>query len=377
MLNRDHSQTKINVRSSTREFCVDAIKEFLGLKTEGNKNDQLVEEQIQQSQNENRTEESVEIPDILYQADLDKTLRYSLYNEIPISAIDGPKLLALKNYLALLQKLYPFGKKGRDFIKFIRDSIEEKSSVSGKQFQAILTSAETNLQPLFSENLNWVGCKGSSEKFRGYPCGLWSMFHMLTVNRANSNESGDPAEVLKVIHGYVKNFFGCWDCSEHFLEMAERRKMLEVEGKNEAVLWLWSAHNEVNERLAGDLTEDPVHKKVQYPSIKECPECRYGNGSWNQDRVLSYLKNKYSYIDSNQAEESTSEETRPKTKRDYMSSEEYAKRKSGWDFTIFDISICVVLYVASTFILMLVCIKFAVKRNYRKKVFLPSFLVKT
>ena len=42
---------------------------------------------------------------------------------------------------------------------------------------------------------DWVGCRGSEERYGGYPCGLWSVWHALTVNQANLNQ-GDPKEVL-------------------------------------------------------------------------------------------------------------------------------------------------------------------------------------
>lgn len=33
-------------------------------------------------------------------------------------------------------------------------------------------------------NVTWVGCRGSEPHFRGYPCGLWTVFHLLTVQAA-------------------------------------------------------------------------------------------------------------------------------------------------------------------------------------------------
>lgn len=35
-------------------------------------------------------------------------------------------------------------------------------------------------------NVTWVGCQGSEPHFRGYPCGLWTVFHLLTVQAAQS-----------------------------------------------------------------------------------------------------------------------------------------------------------------------------------------------
>lgn len=88
-------------------------------------------------------------------------------------------------------------------------------------------------------------------------------------------------------------------CSFNILQaMASRRKIWSVASKDEAVLWLWEAHNEVNKRLAGDSTEDPQFPKQQFPSASSCAQCHHTGSSkdnldikWNRDAVLSFLKN--------------------------------------------------------------------------------------
>ena len=35
------------------------------------------------------------------------------------------------------------------------------------------------------EQLQWVGCQGSRVGLRGYPCSLWTLFHVLTVQAAS------------------------------------------------------------------------------------------------------------------------------------------------------------------------------------------------
>lgn len=82
--------------------------------------------------------------------------------------------------------------------------------------------------------------------------------------------------------------------------MASKRKIWSTPSKDEAVLWLWSAHNEVNQRLAGDATEDPKFPKIQFPSIDSCPQCYKHPEShstanledkWDKTHVLQFLKN--------------------------------------------------------------------------------------
>lgn len=89
----------------------------------------------------------------------------------------------------------------------------------------------------------------------------------MAIPAANNIDTTNASDVLNAIHGYVKHFFGSTECSNHFQEMTARRNMLNVTNKDDAVLWLWSAHNEVNKRLAGDETEDPEFPKVQFPTV--------------------------------------------------------------------------------------------------------------
>lgn len=59
----------------------------------------------------------------------------------------------------------------------------------------------------------FLGCQGSKPNLRGYPCGVWTLFHYFTVSALRS---ADSMEVLGAMLGYIKNFFGCSECSKHF-----------------------------------------------------------------------------------------------------------------------------------------------------------------
>lgn len=71
-----------------------------------------------------------------------------------------------------------------------------------------------------------------------------------------------------------------------------------MESSQDSVLWLWQAHNRANARLHGQPSEDPHHAKIQFPSEKDCPECvegkdRKGKPLWHEDKVLDYLLRYY------------------------------------------------------------------------------------
>ncbi|KAF3618199.1 Sulfhydryl oxidase 1 [Capsicum annuum] len=71
-------------------------------------------------------------------------------------------------------------------------------------------------------------------------------------------------------------------------------------------LWLWSAHNKVNERLMKDEespgTGDPEFPKVIWPPKQLCPSCYLNPGKtsdenskidWNKDEVFKFLVSYY------------------------------------------------------------------------------------
>ena len=319
--------------------------------------------QILQPQTVVKSNEEVDEEDELYQLDLDSALQYSLNNEIPKrTVIENEKLQALKLYLTVLAEYFPgFHPSTKEYLQSLKKKVESKTNITGKDFKNFVKEGESKSIYL-SAPRQWKGCKGSDPSFRGYSCGLWTLFHTLTVQQSK-NHFDDLPPVLTAMLGFVKQYFGCTDCSEHFQNMSRRRNISKVSKGDESILWLWRAHNEVNERLAGDKAEDPQYPKIQYPSKKQCAQCREENGEWKESEVLKYLKRKYS----------ETKEHRDRQTSVSNSGVSHLKFVT-WDFTIFDISLCVMLYVASTLILVLVFVKFAVKRTHKKRVSLHNFL---
>ncbi|KAG5897427.1 hypothetical protein JTB14_032117 [Gonioctena quinquepunctata] len=223
----------------------------------------------------NLVEKIKKMGDVVFQVDLETALRYSLRQEVGLTKeITGEKLEALKKYINLLAKYFPFGENGKKLLSEIERYVSSGGKVEGIKIKQMMKDAEKPGKHVFSSPKQWLGCMGSVPSKRGYPCGLWRLFHYLTVNVAdyeqNENDT-NPNAVLQVIHGYVKNFFSCEDCSNHFVEMAERRGLNNVTSFDGSIIWLWKAHNEVNKRLSGDETEDPEYPKVRFPTKANCP----------------------------------------------------------------------------------------------------------
>ncbi|CAN1297008.1 Sulfhydryl oxidase 1 [Linum perenne] len=147
----------------------------------------------------------------------------------------------------------------------------------------------------------WMFCRGSRNETRGFSCGLWVLLHSLSV-RVDDKES---QFTFTTICDFVSNFFICEECRQHFHEMCSSVKT-PFETSRDVTLWLWSAHNKVNERLMKEEatleTGDPKFPKMIWPPKQLCPAChrstsRARDGSnqvdWDMDEVYRFLVNYY------------------------------------------------------------------------------------
>lgn len=156
--------------------------------------------------------------------------------------------------------------------------------------------------------------------------------------------------------------------------MASKSMRARATDPEQAALWLWSAHNEVNHRLAGAETDDPSFPKLQYPASDLCPKCQDSLGRWNEPNVLSYLRNKYhqdsiNYQGANNRVHMGKPEPAPTTRRLEAAVEEKEPTSAGRYFNSLDISICITLYAISGLICAAAFYKFVLRRHYRRKTF--------
>lgn len=255
--------------------------------------------------------------------------------------------------------------------------MSSQSSLSGKTLADKAKELETKHGPVFSSS-KWIGCRPSVGGKRGFSCGLWQLFHYLTVQAEMSGQSSDPLETLHAIHGFVKHFFGCTHCSEHFQGMAERNQMWDVSSKEAAVLWLWSAHNEVNRRLAGDATEDAVFPKIQYPTANTCAQCHVmasdGNTDWDHNEVLHYMRHTYAHTNLHRYGVDD-ESILPATNSAYAAKVLSSGASSSGSFSELDIRMGILLY-AFCMLIIVVAVKLLLQRGYRKKLYTHDFLGK-
>lgn len=396
VLERNGTPQPLRVADKTREEFRKAIQTFLK-----NKGIEVALEQTNSKENKNSglnyvqnvrvNEKHKQSKDIVYQGDIDLAVQYSLKHEIPLkNVISGKTLEALGNYTSVLAKYFPIPLEGQAYLRAIQGkALSKDSQLQGSDFLSFVKRLDEGLKyTSFISNSEWIGCKGSSPVYRGYPCGLWTLFHTLTVNSVlqhGEDENFNRLEVLEAMLGYITHFFGCHECSLHFQEMAAESMRSDVLTPDDSIMWLWKAHNKVNKRLAGDATEDPKHPKIQFPSRDNCPVCRHPDGSWNYEEVLKYLKFVYKrdnirtvVVEDNEISDGKKSEVAELHGNNFSSLKNAAtsNQRLGWNFNIFDVSLCVILYLVSACILLLVFLKFIVRKKYKKKYYVHDLLGK-
>ncbi|XP_044570043.1 sulfhydryl oxidase 1-like [Drosophila ananassae] len=227
----------------------------------------------------------------IYRADLEQAIDKLLHIELPkMPVIEGDKLHSLINITNLLSSFNPLNQNGRKLLEKLNRYLKEVTKISGDELTQKINLIESQGGKIFNAQ-RYVGCLKPT--LSAFNCSLWTIFHHLTVEAAKNPKKFRPGSVLWTLLGFVKHFFGCAECARHFEEMAKRRHMESVKTHSDEILWLWAAHNEVNKRLADDLSEDPRFPKIQFPSSKDCPSCRNQKNDFIESEVLKFLKGIY------------------------------------------------------------------------------------
>ncbi|KAJ3670718.1 hypothetical protein LUZ60_008144 [Juncus effusus] len=143
----------------------------------------------------------------------------------------------------------------------------------------------------------WIFCRGSKKDTRGFSCGLWILMHSLSVRVGD----GESQSAFVAIQDFIHNFFICEECRKHFYNMC-LSVTSPFNSTRDLSLWLWRAHNTVNERLIKDEkalgTGDPTFPKSIWPPRELCPSCQLSTSTpteiqWDEDKVYLFLVNYY------------------------------------------------------------------------------------
>ena len=168
----------------------------------------------------------------VFMSDLLKGIRYALLGEIGLrSVIDpGPGLDAVNAFVSLLTRYFPGDDASTRFLRQINGWLQSRGnvSISGREWRRRVSNAlsdnggggasknrwsETPIGNSATQE-PWIGCRGSRATLRGYPCSLWTLFHVLSVAAADVNagiaeEDVEGREVVETMAKYINNFFGC------------------------------------------------------------------------------------------------------------------------------------------------------------------------
>ena len=202
---------------------------------------------------------------------------YTMWYEVPTVPLVGTARKALCDFLFVVSSTLP-GLKAEVLLAVLNEPASNLTPAAWKDHVTAAAIPHSRR----GTDVEWTTCRGSSWKFRGFPCGMWLLYHTLLT-------SGSPLAgfaKLQAIRGYVVQFFTCADCRSHFAQF-------KFEPRQDAALQLWRAHNAVNKRLAPVVEgADPLVKKVQFPPRWMCVSC-YNGDSFIESEVVHFLRARY------------------------------------------------------------------------------------
>ena len=346
----------------------------------------------------------------VHMADLEKTVLYSLSHEVAQhQVITGEALNALHEYIDIVTRFFPARHRTRQFLEELRTWIlGHDDALKGEDLSDMVENIKVRFSAFDDLPQNWIGCRGSAAQFGGYPCGLWTLWHTMTVShaeksRGHDEDSKEAKLILKAMVGFIDHFFSCRECARHFLQAAEDGKAIDrdVHSLDDSILWLWKTHNKVNIRLSGDITDDSSFPKTKFPDKEHCSGC-YSNAAgsdlWSEfrlNKIIVFLKDLYGtsgiifsklvitdkedkdlkHPAANGAHELVTVPAAVVPARDrlvhdkeFVDKDNFRRNsnenQAGWSFfSTADVSICFSVYFVSAVILILVYVKFIAKRK--------------
>lgn len=237
----------------------------------------------------------------------DFAVRNSIF--LTIEKLSNTQAHAFQKWLDLVNKSIPVSMKG------VKDDV----MLLLHHFDGVIQSEEKMLKFVSKKNVSsWSQNCSKGVNGAGYTCGLWELFHIVTVGIVQWNIASEHARVSTLdaadtIRDYIENYFTCDECRKNFIAMYEacqfqRCDRLSKNVSEDAIktwkqlpLWLWETHNDVNVRLMNESRMEnglpkanfDEEQKARWPSSKSCPQCWRGGGEWDEEEVYKYLRSYY------------------------------------------------------------------------------------
>lgn len=235
----------------------------------------------------------------------DFAIRNSIFMErgpLPVS-----QQQMFKDWIDLLHNTLPPTWRIHNMINAIRDNMDKVLESE----QALLDT----IKPHSPTKKKWSDACNHGDNKQGYTCGLWELFHIMTIGLVEFNYIvSDKEMVVKTMHAgnvlrnYVADHFGCLVCQENFLDEYDNcaldrcNRLTDEAGEfanwQQLALWLWELHNGVNLRLLREREilrsvsyQDEI--KVRYPQKRHCPRCWRDDDTWDEYAVFMFLRSEY------------------------------------------------------------------------------------
>ncbi|EQC36696.1 hypothetical protein SDRG_06130 [Saprolegnia diclina VS20] len=207
--------------------------------------------------------------------------------------LDGARYAAARAWLRLLRSLFPL-EANKTQLGELLYRFESQSSWSSDEWRLLVAlwksdvHGKTYPKDLFSRK-SFAVCEN-------FTCGIWLLFHELTVAEIPATSTLTPLEVALEIRSFVEHFFGCELCRLHFLKANPTPKLEMLLGHSHnatsaLVLWMYHMHNTVNVRVEHDV----------WPSKAECKRC-YSTDEATTDKallaepaILKYMQQAYRF----------------------------------------------------------------------------------
>ena len=220
---------------------------------------------------------------------------------------------AFKEWLLLLSKTLPDQmNRTHDLIDSVLKNYD-RATLGQSNLDKIVKEVG-HLEPVY----RWRTCTYGDNNM-GYTCGLWSLFHIMSVglveyNRHNTRSPIPTLQASDTLRNYIEHFFQCEVCRLNFLSMYDTcaldgcQRLSSKPSQNEAdwrelPLWLLETHNDVNARLMNERLQNSKEKEKppnawevqqsQWPALNACPNCWRTDNSWDEQIMFDHLHATY------------------------------------------------------------------------------------
>lgn len=249
-----------------------------------------------------------------------RSLDFTLRNGVFVQD-DGPLSNstrdALRDMLELLQKTTPVVWDGHRVLRTVLEHFD--TIVKSEDALVDLLDRPGSPQP----PKHWSASCTKGVTGMGYTCGLWELFHMMSVGVVEYNLmigtndhsiveelSVKTTHAAETLRNFVEHFFGCDECRYNFLQSYDAcafdrcnrldDNQLDSDQWIQFPLWLFEVHNAVNKRLVRERAQvdnseitASDEEASQWPPKPACKKCWLETGGWHEKSIFKYLRIEY------------------------------------------------------------------------------------